>query len=121
MSTASATERGRPVWRPKPSIRNPLLRYGLILGSIGYLYLAFATIDVNWNRVVQGMERAQILFAGFLRPDSTSRWQFIQNGILESITMAVVATGLGIVLAIPSPSARRAISRPCPSTSSAAR
>ena len=98
---STATDRIKPVWRPKPSIRNPLLRYGLVIGTIGYLYLAFATIDVNWGRVVQGMERAQFLFAGFLRPDFVSRWQFIQSGILESITMTIVATVLGVALSIP--------------------
>jgi phosphonate transport system permease protein len=101
VSTGAARARVRPVWRPKPAIRNPLLRYGLVLGTIGYLYLAFATIDVNWDRVVLGMERAQILFAGFLRPDFVSRWQFIQSGILESISMTVVATVLGVALSIP--------------------
>jgi phosphonate transport system permease protein len=98
---STASDRLTPAWRPKPSIRNPLLRYGLVIGTIGYLYLAFATIDVNWNRVVQGLERAQFLFAGFLRPDFVSRWQFIQSGILESITMTVVATVLGVALSIP--------------------
>lgn len=88
-------------WRPKPMIRNPVLRYGLVIGGLAYLYAAFATIDVNWNRVVQGFERAQVLFAGFLRPDFAYRWEFIQIGILESVAMTVVATVLGIALSIP--------------------
>ncbi len=101
MRSPAGTERARPVWRPKPSISDPWLRYGLLLGSITYLYLAFATIDVNWNRVVLGMERAQVVFSGFLRPDFISRWQFIQGGVLESLTMTVVATVLGVALSIP--------------------
>jgi phosphonate transport system permease protein len=100
VSTAPAS-RVRPVWRPKPSIRNPLLRYGLIVGSLGYLYLAFSTIDVNWNRVMLGLDRAQVVFAGFLRPDFVTRWQLIQHGVLESLTMTVVATVLGVALSIP--------------------
>jgi phosphonate transport system permease protein len=101
VSSTAATGRIRPVWRPKPMIRNPVLRYGLVAGAMVYLYLAFATIDVNWNRVVLGLERAEVLFAGFLRPDFISRWQFIQSGILESVSMTVVATVLGIALSIP--------------------
>ena len=101
MSTPASTLRTKPVWRPKPSIRNPFLRYGLLLGSITYLYLAFATIEANWNRVIQGLERAQTVFAGFLRPDFVSRWEFIQSGVLESLTMTVVATVLGVLLSIP--------------------
>ncbi|MEX2536231.1 MAG: phosphonate ABC transporter, permease protein PhnE [Trueperaceae bacterium] len=88
-------------WAPAPFIRNPFLRWGLILGAVGYLVLAGASIDVNWVRVYQGMDRARTLFAGFLQPDFTSRWSFIYTGILESLTMAVLATVLGILLSIP--------------------
>ena len=100
MSSVAAA-RVRPLWRPKPTIRNPLLRYGLLIGGVTYLYLAISTIDVNWNRVMLGMDRAQVLFAGFARPDFVSRWQPIQVGILESVAMTVVAGALGIALAIP--------------------
>lgn len=82
-------------------IRNPWLRYGLVIAGTTYLVLALATIEVNWGRVAMGVDRAAVLFAGFLRPDFTSRWQFIQVGILESVAMTVVATFLGILLAIP--------------------
>jgi phosphonate transport system permease protein len=101
MSASATATRLRPVWRPKPAIRNPLLRYGLVIGSTAYLVAAFATIDVNWNRVTMGLERARVLFAGFLQPDFVSRWQFIQIGILESLAMTAVATVLGIALSIP--------------------
>ncbi len=36
-----------------------------------------------------------------MRPDFVSRWQFIQAGILESLTMTVVATVFGVLLSIP--------------------
>jgi phosphonate transport system permease protein len=97
----TAAARARPLWRPKPMIRNPLLRYGLLLGGVSYLYLAVSTIDVNWNRVLLGVERARIVFGGFLQPDFVSRWQPIQTGILESIAMTVVAAALGIAIAVP--------------------
>ncbi len=101
MSAPSAASlRGRP-WRPAPLIRNPWLRYGLPLLGLLYLVAAFSSIHVDWARVARGVERASTLFAGFLTPDFTSRWQFIQVGILESLTMTVVATALGIVLSVP--------------------
>ncbi len=101
MSAVAAPSRTPPRWHPKPAIRNPWLRYGLLLGGLVYLVLAFATIDVNWNRVVQGVDRARVLFAGLFRPDFMSRYEFIQIGILESVAMTVVSTALGVVLAIP--------------------
>jgi len=101
VSTATATSRIRPRWHPKPSIRNPWLRYGLFLCGLTYLVLALSTIDVNWGRVVQGVDRARVLFAGLLRPDFVSRYEFIQIGILESVAMTVVSTALGVALAIP--------------------
>ncbi len=92
--------KGRP-WRPRPLIANPFLRYGLPLAGLTYLLLAFLSIDVDWDRVVRGVDRARTLFSGFLTPDFMSRWEFIQIGILESLTMTVVATALGILLSVP--------------------
>ena len=99
--TVATARQVRPLWRPRPMIRNAWLRYGMLVGGAAYLYLAFSTMEVNWGRVALGMERAQRLFAGFLRPDFTLRWQYIQTGVLESLSMTVVATAFGILLAIP--------------------
>lgn len=89
------------IWRPPALIPNVALRYGLYLAAIAYLVLAFGTVEVNWNRVVLGAERASRLFAGFLQPDFVSRWAFIRVGILESITMTVLATVIGVALSVP--------------------
>lgn len=102
MSTAgAAAERYPDTWRPPALVPNALLRYGLYLGCALYLVLAIGSVDVNWTRVVQGAERAGRLFSGFLQPDFVSRWDFIRVGILESITMTVLATVLGIALSLP--------------------
>jgi phosphonate transport system permease protein len=52
-------------------------------------------------RVAQGAERSARLLGDFLQPDFATRWRDIRIGILESLTMTVVATAVGIVLAIP--------------------
>jgi phosphonate transport system permease protein len=90
-----------PTWRRKAAIENPLLRYGLLLGVIVYLWLALGSIDVNWARVAEGLTRAGRLFAGFLSPNFTERWSDIQQGLIESLTMTVTATVAGVVLAVP--------------------
>lgn len=97
MRSVSAPRR----WRPPPLIRNPWLRWLAVLGSATYLYLAVSTLGVNWERVQQGVVRARTLFAGFLTPDFLSRGNAITQGLLESLTMTVVATALGIVLSVP--------------------
>lgn len=88
-------------WRPPPAIRNPWLRWAVVLACLTYLFLAFSTLDVNWDRVQQGVTRAQTLFRGFLTPDFTSRSSAITTGMLESLTMTVVATVLGVLLSVP--------------------
>lgn len=88
-------------WRPPPLIKNPWLRWGALLGSALYLYLALSTLNINWDRVQQGWERARVLFSGFLTPDFVSRGSFIVDGMLESLAMTVIATVLGVLISIP--------------------
>lgn len=97
MTGATAVRR----WSPPPLIRNPWLRWGVVIGSVTYLYLAVSTLNVDWERVVRGWERARVLFAGFLTPDFVSRGSAIYTGMLESLGMTVVATVLGIAISIP--------------------
>jgi phosphonate transport system permease protein len=88
-------------WSPPPLIRNPYLRYGLLVGAVIYLVVGTLSVPVDWVRVAQGAERSGRLFGDFLRPDFTSRWTDIRIGLLESLTMSVVATAVGVVLAVP--------------------
>ncbi|MBW4654074.1 MAG: phosphonate ABC transporter, permease protein PhnE [Kaiparowitsia implicata GSE-PSE-MK54-09C] len=88
-------------WSPPPLIPNPWWRWGLGLGAIGYLVIALSTLNVNWARVATGLTRGTRLLSGLLQPDFMSRWGDIQAGILESLTMTVVATVLGVVISIP--------------------
>ncbi len=99
-AVTAAELRGKP-WRRRPLISNRYLRYALPLLVLAYLVAAGNTIEVDWQRVAQGLERARTLFRGFLTPDFASRWEFIRLGILESLAMTVAATALGIVLSIP--------------------
>jgi phosphonate transport system permease protein len=91
----------RRKWHKPPMISNPWLRWGLILGGLIYLALAFGTMDVNWGRVAAGLPRAQRFIGSFFPPDFSSRWEDIYIGILESLWMTVVATVIGIALSIP--------------------
>jgi phosphonate transport system permease protein len=88
-------------WTPPPFIRSPLKRWALYIGAAVYLLLALSTLEVNWTRVMQGLERGGRIVSEFLQPDFVTRWSAIQSGILESLTMTVVATVVGVIISIP--------------------
>jgi len=88
-------------WSPPKLIPDARWRWGLTIGAGVYLVLAVSTLNINWGRLARGIERSGRVFGGFLQPDFVTRWSDIQAGILESLTMTVVATVLGILLSIP--------------------
>jgi phosphonate transport system permease protein len=88
-------------WRRPSFISSGPLRWTLILGAIVYLVLALGSLEVNWQRVILGMERGGAFVLGFLQPDFTSRWDDILIGFQESVTMAITATAVGVFLSIP--------------------
>jgi len=88
-------------WKRPPFIQNPLLRWGLWLVLAVYLALAFGTMEIDWSRVAEGVTRGQRFLASFFPPDFTSRWDSIEEGILESLWMTITSTVVGIMLSIP--------------------
>lgn len=76
-------------------------RIGLLLAALIYLVLAIGSVDVNWVRVYEGLSRGGRFIMGFFPPDFTSRWPDISEGLIESLTMTVTATVVGIALSIP--------------------
>jgi len=96
---------GTPVypehWKKPPLISNPMLRWGLILGSAIYLATALGTMDINWQRAWDGLPRGQRFLASFFPPNFADNRGVVWDGILESIWMAIIATVVGIALSIP--------------------
>lgn len=103
-------------WRKPPWIQNRWLRWGMVLGALVYLTLAIGSVSVDSARIARGLERGGRMIAAFLQPDFVSRWDDIQIGVLESLTMTVVSTIAGVLLSVPIGLARPAISRPHRST-----
>jgi phosphonate transport system permease protein len=104
VSAAAVTDAGaivRDHWRRPARIASPALRLGLQAGALVYLVLAFASLEVNWQRVAEGLGRGWRFIQGFLSPNFTSRWDDIALGMQESLTMTVCATVAGIALSIP--------------------
>jgi len=88
-------------WTPPGIIRNRWIRYALLAAALAYVAVGLMSIDVRWERVVIGVERAGRFFAGFIRPDFESRGNVILEGILESLGMTAVSTVFGIMLSVP--------------------
>ncbi|MBT0959409.1 phosphonate ABC transporter, permease protein PhnE [Alphaproteobacteria bacterium KMM 3653] len=89
-------------WRRPPQIiQDRRLRIGLQIAVLAYLVLAFGSIEVNWQRVSEGLERGQRFVMGFLQPDFTSRWRDISQGLIESLTMTLTSTVVGVLISVP--------------------
>ncbi|MBY6136831.1 phosphonate ABC transporter, permease protein PhnE [Nocardioides marinus] len=94
MSTAKDT------WRKAPFIANPLLRYGLMIAVAVYFVVTLATLPIDWDRVADGMTRAQRIFSGAF-PPSFERAGLLFDGFMESLKIAILATVGGILLSVP--------------------
>ncbi len=99
MSVVESTTPRR--WKRPPLITNPRLRWGLGLAAAIYLSLAIGSIDVNWLRVYEGLDRGWAFVVAFTEPDFVQRWSDIRDGLIESLTMTVVSTVIGILLSVP--------------------
>jgi phosphonate transport system permease protein len=89
-------------WRRPPQVIKNVVWRRLIFSAIAlYLFMAIGSVDVNWVRVWEGLERGQRFIAGFLVPDFTSRWRDISIGLVESLTMTLTSTVVGILISVP--------------------
>jgi len=88
-------------WRRPPLVADPRLRWALVIGALIYLTLGIGSLEVNWTRAADGWERGLRFLSGFLSPDFSSRWKDIQQGLIESLTMTLTSTLVGILLSVP--------------------
>ncbi len=97
-----SAEIARRRWRRPPIlIQSRAWRSIIYGGALIYFLLAIGSIQVNWVRVYEGLERGWRFIEGFLVPDFTSRWGDIQVGLVESLTMTVTSTVVGIAISVP--------------------
>ncbi|MHA7852885.1 phosphonate ABC transporter, permease protein PhnE [Roseovarius sp.] len=101
MSDAAPSAYPRRWRRPPQIVRDRRWRIALQLGIVVYLVLAIGSVEVNWARVYDGLERGQRFVMGFLQPDFTSRWRDISQGLVESLTMTLTSTVVGVLISVP--------------------
>ncbi len=82
-------------------IRDARWRYAIWIGAAVYLVLAAGTVEVNWPRVLDGLDRGWRFVLGFLQPDFSSRWVDIRQGLIESLTMTITSTVAGVLISVP--------------------
>jgi len=100
--TTAASHAYPTQWRRPPQIlTDRRWRIGIQLGILAYLILAGASIEVDWQRIAVGLERGQRFAMGFLQRDFQSRWSDISRGLVESLTMTLTATVIGILISVP--------------------
>jgi len=101
MNAASGAKTERSLqWQPIRMIENPLIRQGLTVLAIAYLFWSVGALDIDLSRMVAGLPRAKNMLVRMIPPDF-SRGQLLARGIIESVQMALTATFLGMILAIP--------------------
>jgi phosphonate transport system permease protein len=88
-------------WRHPPLIGNSALRYGLLIGTLVYLYFSIGSYEVNWQRVYEGLDRGWAFIKAFSQPDFVTRWSDFREGMLESLIMTVTSTVAGILVSLP--------------------
>ncbi|RMD60682.1 MAG: phosphonate ABC transporter, permease protein PhnE [Alphaproteobacteria bacterium] len=97
----SATSFDARRWRPPPLIKNRHLRWAVGIGAAVYFTVAIGSLEVNWMRIYEGLDRGWAFVLAFTQPDFTSRWQDIREGLTESLVMTVTSTVIGILISIP--------------------
>ncbi|CUH98341.1 phosphonate ABC transporter, permease protein PhnE [Leisingera aquaemixtae] len=91
---------GKDTWRKPPFIASPALRYGLYAVAAVYFVVTLATLPIDWERVSDGLTRAQRIFSGAF-PPSFDRAGLLFDGFMESLKIAILATAGGIAVSVP--------------------
>lgn len=97
----AAASRSAPTWRRPPLFAHAWQKWGTLLVVLAYMVWATDSVNVNWERVAEGLGRAVRFLEGFMRPDFTSRGADIWIGLQESLTMTVTSTVAGVLLSVP--------------------
>ncbi len=82
-----------------PFRRGPWPRIAAI-ALVVYVIYACAQLEVSWARVETGLDNASRFFSRLFPPNFT-RWDLLVKGLKESLEIAILASTLGIVLALP--------------------
>jgi phosphonate transport system permease protein len=87
-----------------PRANDPFQRRGwsrvVAIAVVLYVVYACAQLEVSWERVRAGLDHAARFFSRLFPPNFT-RSDLLLKGLTESLEIAILASTLGIVLALP--------------------
>ncbi|MGO1182744.1 MAG: phosphonate ABC transporter, permease protein PhnE [Micrococcaceae bacterium] len=95
IATPGAVEAAPPRWR-RPRWSSLLI--GLIL--LGLAVNGIRRMDVTWARIAQGPENIWGFVTGAI-PPNIERFPNLAEAMLETLEIAIIGTGIGVVLSIP--------------------
>jgi phosphonate transport system permease protein len=84
---------------PRPFRASPTAKFVWLLLACYALYAA-AQLEITWARFDLGLTQGA-RFIGRMFPPNFSRWDTLLKGVMESLQMAVLASALGILIALP--------------------
>ncbi|MGM0912902.1 MAG: phosphonate ABC transporter, permease protein PhnE [Pseudomonadota bacterium] len=87
--------------RPPQLVTSRRWRLILPLLILAYLLLALGSLEIDGARIAEGLTRGTSFVQGFLQPDFVSRWGDIRQGLIESLTMTLTATVVGVLISVP--------------------
>lgn len=90
-------------WRRPTAFRSHRIKW-LIYGIVGlFVVVSLWDIRITLDRLITGYDAAMNLFGAMLPPElgSSGKNSRLIDGMLESLAMSVVATGLGVIVSIP--------------------
>jgi phosphonate transport system permease protein len=89
----------RSIVQPWTSER--LFRLGSMLLVTLLILIAFATVDINWFQTLGNIDRVQIVLKQMVPPSFAGERSMLISGLIESVAISIVATTLGVMVALP--------------------
>jgi phosphonate transport system permease protein len=89
----------RSIVQPWTSER--LFRLGSMLLVTLLILIAFATVDINWFQALGNIDRVQIVLKQMVPPSFAGERSMLISGLIESVAISIVATTLGVMVALP--------------------
>lgn len=88
-----------------PSVRQRAFQSNWLVRLIwvclaAYVVYAASLLNFSWARFQVGLENGRVFLGRMFPPDFT-RWELLIEGLLESLQIAVIASAIGILLALP--------------------
>ncbi len=72
------------------------------LALLAYVFWAASQLDFTWTRFVSGLGNLERFLSRMFPPNfGGDKWELIVKGLTESLEIAVIATAIGIVVALP--------------------